>query len=76
MEEVPTRRFRSGPSAGSTRPKYKAEILAQYDALDRDGQGALPRREGPALLADQRVAKAGQQGRVGGAGQGEGSSTR
>jgi transposase len=26
--------------------KYKAEILAEYDALDRDGKGALLRREG------------------------------
>jgi transposase-like protein len=26
--------------------KYKAEILAEYDRLDRDGRGALMRREG------------------------------
>ena len=28
------------------RAKYKAEILAEYERLDRDGKGALLRREG------------------------------
>ncbi len=36
--------------------KYKLEILAEYDTLDRDGKGALLRREGlyTSLLAEWR----------------------
>lgn len=39
--EVPERATRRRYPA-----KYKLEILAEYDALDRDGKGALLRREG------------------------------
>jgi transposase len=39
--QVPERAKRRSYSA-----RYKAEILAEYDALDRDGRGALMRREG------------------------------
>src|SRR5690625_7090267 len=46
--------------------KYKAAILAECDGLDRDGRGALMRRGGPVFLADQRVAQAARQGRIGG----------
>ncbi len=36
--------------------KYKLEILAEYDTLDRDGRGALLRREGlyTSLLSEWR----------------------
>jgi hypothetical protein len=39
--EVPERAKRR-----SYRARYKVEILAEYDGLDRDGKGALLRREG------------------------------
>ena len=39
--EVPERAKRR-----SYRAKYKLEILAEYEGLDRDGKGALLRREG------------------------------
>lgn len=39
--EVPERATRRRYPA-----RYKLEILAEYDALDRDGKGALLRREG------------------------------
>jgi transposase-like protein len=39
--EVPERATRRQYSA-----KYKLEILAEYEALDREGKGALLRREG------------------------------
>ncbi len=39
--QVPERARRRSYSA-----KYKAEILAEYDAADRGGRGALMRREG------------------------------
>jgi len=39
--EVPERAKRRSYSA-----KYKLEILAEYEGLDRDGKGALLRREG------------------------------
>jgi transposase len=39
--QVPERAKRRQYSA-----KYKAEILTEYDRLDRDGRGALMRREG------------------------------
>jgi transposase-like protein len=37
-------------------PQYKLKILAEYDALDRAGKGALLRREGlySSLLSDWR----------------------
>jgi transposase len=37
-------------------PQYKLKILAEYDALDREGKGALLRREGlcSSLLSDWR----------------------
>jgi transposase len=39
--QVPERAVRRSYSA-----KYKAQILAEYELLDRDGKGALLRREG------------------------------
>src|SRR5512135_3864052 len=39
------RRCPSGRRGGRTRQKYKLAILAEYEALDRDGRGALLRRE-------------------------------
>ena len=49
--EVPERAMRRRYSA-----KYKLEILAEYDTLDRDGKGALLRREGlyTSLLSEWR----------------------
>jgi transposase-like protein len=49
--EVPERARRRQYSA-----RYKAEILAEYDRLDRDGRGALMRREGlySALISQWR----------------------
>ena len=49
--EVPERATRRRYSA-----KYKLEILAEYDTLDRDGKGALLRREGlyTSLLSEWR----------------------
>lgn len=37
-------------------PQYKLKVLAEYDALDREGKGALLRREGlySSLLSDWR----------------------
>jgi transposase-like protein len=50
--EVPERAKR--PRSYSAR--YKAEILAEYETLDRDGKGALLRREGlyTSLLSEWR----------------------
>ena len=49
--EVPERATRRRYPA-----KYKLEILAEYDGLDRDGKGALLRREGlyTSLLSEWR----------------------
>ena len=49
--EVPERAKRR-----SYRARYKLEILAEYDGLDRDGKGALLRREGlySSLLSEWR----------------------
>jgi transposase len=49
--EVPERAKRRSYPA-----KYKLEILAEYETLDRDGKGALLRREGlyTSLLAEWR----------------------
>ena len=49
--EVPERASRRQYPA-----KYKLEILAEYDALDREGKGALLRREGlyTSLLSEWR----------------------
>ncbi|MGH3097088.1 MAG: transposase [Streptosporangiales bacterium] len=49
--QVPARAKRRTYSA-----KYKAKILSEYDGLDRDGRGALLRREGlySSLLSEWR----------------------
>jgi transposase-like protein len=49
--EVPERAKRR-----SYRARYKLEILAEYDGLDREGKGALLRREGlySSLLSEWR----------------------
>ena len=56
VEEVPDPQVPKRARRRSYSAKYKAAILAEYDGLDRDGRGALMRRGGLVLLADQRVA--------------------
>ena len=46
VEEVPDPQVPERPQRRSFTARYKAEILAEYDGLDRDGRGALLRREG------------------------------
>jgi transposase len=46
VEEVPDPQVPERATRRSYSAKYKAAILAEYDALDRDGRGALMRREG------------------------------
>ena len=60
--EVPER-----PRPRSYSARYKAEILAEYERLDKAGKGALLRREG-LYLAALRVAQAARPGRAPGAG--------
>jgi transposase len=46
MDEVPDPQVPERAKRRSYSAKYKAEILAEYDRLDRDGRGTLMRREG------------------------------
>jgi transposase-like protein len=46
VEEVPDPQVPERARRRSYSAKYKAAILAEYDGLDRDGRGALLRREG------------------------------
>jgi transposase len=46
VEEVPDPQVPERARRRSYSAKYKAAILVEYDALDRDGRGALMRREG------------------------------
>jgi transposase-like protein len=46
MEEVPDPQVGERAGRRSYSAKYKAAILAEYDGLDREGRGALMRREG------------------------------
>ena len=46
VEEVPDPQVAERATRRSYTAKYKATILAEYEALDRDGKGALLRREG------------------------------
>lgn len=46
MQEVPDPQVAERARRRSYTAKYKAEVLAEYDRLDRDGRGALLRREG------------------------------
>ena len=46
VEEVPDTQVPERATRRSYSAKYKAAILAEYDGLDRDGRGALMRREG------------------------------
>ena len=46
MEEVPDPQVPERARRRSYSARYKAEILAEYDRLDRDARGALMRREG------------------------------
>lgn len=46
MEDVPDPQVPERATRRSYSARYKAAILAEYDALDRDGRGALMRREG------------------------------
>jgi transposase len=46
VEEVPDPQVPERAKRRQYSAKYKAEILAEYDRLDRDGRGALMRREG------------------------------
>jgi transposase len=45
VEDVPDPQVPERAKRRSYSAKYKAEILAEYDRLDRDGRGALLRRE-------------------------------
>lgn len=45
VEEVPDPQVAERASRRSYTAKYKAAILAEYETLDRDGKGALLRRE-------------------------------
>ena len=46
VEEVPDPQVPERATRRTYTAKYKAAILAEYDGLDRDGRGALMRREG------------------------------
>ena len=46
VEEVPDPQVSERAKRRQYSAKYKAAILAEYDGLDRDGRGALMRREG------------------------------
>ena len=46
VEEVPDPQVPERATRRSYTARYKAAILAEYDGLDRDGRGALMRREG------------------------------
>jgi transposase len=46
VEDVPDPQVPERARRRSYSAKYKAEVLAEYDAADRDGRGALMRREG------------------------------
>ena len=46
VEEVPDPQVAERATRRTYTAKYKAAILAEYDGLDRDGRGALMRREG------------------------------
>lgn len=46
VQEVPDPQVPERAKRRSFTAKYKAEILAEYERLDRDGRGALLRREG------------------------------
>ena len=46
VEEVPDPQVPERAKRRTYSAKYKAAILAEYDSLDRDGRGALMRREG------------------------------
>jgi transposase-like protein len=56
VEEVPDPQVPERAKRRTYTAKYKAEILAEYDRLDRDGKGALLRREGlyTSLLSEWR----------------------
>lgn len=46
VQEVPDPQVPERAKRRSFTAKYKAEILAEYDRLDREGRGVLLRREG------------------------------
>src|SRR5579862_2234175 len=46
VEDVPDPQVPERARRRTYTAKYKAEILAEYDAADREGRGALMRREG------------------------------
>jgi transposase len=46
VEEVPDPQVPERARRRQYSARYKAEILAEYDRLDRDGRGGLMRREG------------------------------
>ncbi len=46
VEEVPDPQVPERAKRRTYTARYKAEILAEYDRTDRDGRGALMRREG------------------------------
>lgn len=46
MEDVPDPQVPARAQRRTYTAKYKAEVLAEYEAADREGKGALLRREG------------------------------
>ena len=46
MEDIPDPQVPERARRRTYTAKYKAEVLAEYEACDRDGKGALLRREG------------------------------
>ena len=56
VEEVPDPQVPERARRRTYTAKYKAQILAEYDAADRDGRGAMMRREGlySSLLSEWR----------------------
>ncbi len=68
VEDVPDPQVGERASRRTYTARYKLEVLAEYERLDKAGKGALLRREGPVHLADQCLAGAAGQGRPGGIG--------
>lgn len=56
VEDVPDPQVPERAKRRTYTAKYKAEILSEYDAADREGRGALMRREGlySSLLSEWR----------------------
>jgi len=55
-EDVPDPQVPERASRRTYTAQYKLDVLAEYDRLDKNGKGALMRREGPVLVVANRVA--------------------